>query len=236
MTDKRYQVGIWVTALYVVALCVYAFVERTAVLAMKPNEFGDALAGAASPLAFLWLVLGYLQQGEELKQNTAALHLQAKELQNSVEQQAQLVETSKLQLEAERERHAEAIERAANALLPGFVVSVRKADVNGENKHYKIEVRNVGAKCTGLEATLMWDDKFNTSQEVGVVDSFGEFSIGIVWPHFAIEPRQVTFLLQYYILQGGVRSTVIPMEFFWIAPGLMFLRERDPVHVHGPSP
>lgn len=150
MTDKRYQVGIGMTALYVVALGIYAYVQRGPVLAMAPNELGDALAGAASALAFLWLVLGYLQQGDELRQNTDALRLQAKELKNSVEQQTLLVETSKLQLEAERERHAAAMEQAANALLPGFVVSVRKADQNRENKHYKIKVRNVGAKCMGL--------------------------------------------------------------------------------------
>jgi hypothetical protein len=47
-----------------------------------------------SPLAFLWLVLGYFQQGIELRQNTAALklqsdalHLQVEELKASVEQQ-----------------------------------------------------------------------------------------------------------------------------------------------------
>ena len=51
MTDKRYQVGIWVTALYLAALVIYALVQRDAVLGMEPNEFGDALAGAASPLA-----------------------------------------------------------------------------------------------------------------------------------------------------------------------------------------
>lgn len=78
MTDKRYQVGTVVTVLYVVALGIYAYVERGLVLAMAPNELGDALAGAASPLAFLWLVLGYLQQGDELRQNTHALRCRPK--------------------------------------------------------------------------------------------------------------------------------------------------------------
>lgn len=65
MTDKRYRIGIWVTGLYLLTLAIYVYMQRHAVLAMEPNEVGDALAGAASPLAFLWLVLGYLQQGEE---------------------------------------------------------------------------------------------------------------------------------------------------------------------------
>jgi hypothetical protein len=61
---------------------------------MKFNEWGDFFAGAFAPLAFLWLVIGYFQQGEELSQNTEALKLQekalqsqVKELQHSVEQQ-----------------------------------------------------------------------------------------------------------------------------------------------------
>lgn len=58
------------------------------------HEWGDWLAGAASPLAFGWLVVGYFQQGEELRQNTEALQLQAQtlklqvdELKHSVEEQ-----------------------------------------------------------------------------------------------------------------------------------------------------
>lgn len=98
MTDKRYKVGVWVSGLYVGLLCIYAFMQRCEVMAMTPNEAGDALAGAASPLAFFWLVLGYLQQGDELKQNTHALRLQAEELKNSVEQQRQMVRAAEATL------------------------------------------------------------------------------------------------------------------------------------------
>ncbi|MHC3125753.1 hypothetical protein NL42_19155, partial [Acinetobacter sp. GN11] len=52
---------------------------------MPLNEVGDFLAGVFAPVAFFYLYLGYIQQGTELKQNTRALNLQAKELQNSVE-------------------------------------------------------------------------------------------------------------------------------------------------------
>jgi hypothetical protein len=70
---------------------------------MTPNEWGDFLAGCFAPLAFLWLVLGYLQQGDELRLSTDALRLQAEELKNSVQQQRELVEVSRLQVESERE-------------------------------------------------------------------------------------------------------------------------------------
>jgi len=70
---------------------------------MSQNEWGDFLAGSFAPLAFLWLVLGYLQQGDELRLSTDALRLQAEELKNSVEQQRELVEVSRQQVESERE-------------------------------------------------------------------------------------------------------------------------------------
>jgi hypothetical protein len=53
-------------------------------LAMKPNEFGDFLAGVFSPVAFLWLVLGFIQQGHELS-------LQIAELRHSIAAQNDLV-------------------------------------------------------------------------------------------------------------------------------------------------
>lgn len=66
------------------------------VKALKLNEKGDFLAGIFSPLAFLWLVYGYLQQGQELKQNTKALTMQAEELRISNESlRQQVVEMSK---------------------------------------------------------------------------------------------------------------------------------------------
>lgn len=65
----------------------YLVCGRWANLSLMPlNELGDFLAGAFGPLAILWLVLGYFQQGIELRQNSEALCLQAKELSNSVEQ------------------------------------------------------------------------------------------------------------------------------------------------------
>ncbi len=31
------------------------------------NELGDALAGIVAPIAFFWLILGYLQQSKQLE-------------------------------------------------------------------------------------------------------------------------------------------------------------------------
>lgn len=47
------------------------------------NEIGDFFAGIFAPLAFLWLVFGFYQQGQGLKQNSKALKMQATELEKT---------------------------------------------------------------------------------------------------------------------------------------------------------
>lgn len=66
------------------------------------NEVGDFLAGIFSPIAFLFLYLGYRQNSEALKLqarelglSNKALQAQVAELKSSVEQQKELVKTSK---------------------------------------------------------------------------------------------------------------------------------------------
>jgi hypothetical protein len=149
MTDKRYQVGIGVTVLYVVALGVYACVQRGPLLDMTPNEFGDALAGAASPLAFLWLVLGYLQQGEELRQNTEALKLQARELHDAVEQQKALVTATQLQHEFEIQRDRE--QRRLNFLAkqPRFHSWLRED--TSVYAHWELTLKNLGHTVSSFD-------------------------------------------------------------------------------------
>jgi hypothetical protein len=54
---------------------------------LKLNTVGDFLAGAVAPLAFIWLIIGYLQQNLELSLNTDTLISQLDEMRLSVEQQ-----------------------------------------------------------------------------------------------------------------------------------------------------
>lgn len=49
-------------------------------ISLPLNELGDFAAGVFGPLAFLWLVLGYRQQGKELNASTLALEQQVSEL------------------------------------------------------------------------------------------------------------------------------------------------------------
>ncbi len=95
-------IGILATLAYV-ALLAWAFGGRLAELrSLEPNHLGDFLAGAFGPLAILWLILGYFQQGIELRENSRALDLQAAELRNATREQRELLQILRGQLEATR--------------------------------------------------------------------------------------------------------------------------------------
>jgi len=85
---------------------VFIFFDPAKKVLLTSNELGDFLAGIFAPLAFLFLYLGYKQQGRELQQNTHALNLQAKELQNSVEQQRLLVAAATEELNFAKNQYA----------------------------------------------------------------------------------------------------------------------------------
>jgi hypothetical protein len=118
---------------------------------LKPNEWGDFFAGVFAPVAFLWLVLGYLQQGEELRLSTAALRLQAEELKNSVEQQRALVEVTRLQVEEDRKVIAHERRQRAEEAKPSISVIGQGGSV-GDDGHcsYSIMISNSGNDATAL--------------------------------------------------------------------------------------
>jgi len=75
--------------------------------AMPLNEIGDFLAGVFAPIAFLFLYLGYKQNSEsiriqsaELKASTEALKLQVVEMKDSVNQQKKMIEIQNDEIKA----------------------------------------------------------------------------------------------------------------------------------------
>ncbi|MQQ09884.1 hypothetical protein GFB49_15570 [Epibacterium sp. SM1979] len=92
---------IWVTFGYLGLLAGVFWKYTSAGASLSLNELGDFLAGAFAPLAFYWLVLGFFQQGKELKNNVNALNLQAEELKNSVAAQTEIAESARLQINLE---------------------------------------------------------------------------------------------------------------------------------------
>jgi hypothetical protein len=118
--NKKTIVAIIATTIWIASGAILVSLRIDEVKSLQLNAVGDFLAGFFSPIAFLWLVFGYFQQGEELSLNTQALELQVKELRRSVEHQRDLVDITRedLQLsknEFERERD-ESIRNAQPAL------------------------------------------------------------------------------------------------------------------------
>lgn len=83
----KFSVMTILTVVYLILIIMFAISDLDQMNNLKPNEWGDFFAGFFAPLAFLWLIFGYYQQGQELKQNTEALRLQAEELSNLVKEQ-----------------------------------------------------------------------------------------------------------------------------------------------------
>jgi hypothetical protein len=117
---------------------------------MPLNEVGDFLAGAFGPVAFLWLVLGFLQQGYELR-------MQATELKNSVEQHKEMVKTTK------QER-----DRALKAL---FTFNVLDSFIHSPTDKWvrrKVTVRNEGKKA--LNVVFHSDQNLNDGESIELGD------------------------------------------------------------------
>lgn len=158
--------GSSLTIFYLLCLTWFTWGRLACLYTMPLNELGDFLAGAFGPLAILWLVFGFFQQGYELRQNSEALQLQAQELKNSVTQQAELVKVAQAQLEADKEAmraQQEAIqeERAEAHRLaqPQFTFQQGSQwKFNGQELGFEVFISNTGPKqCTAYSAFFEGD-------------------------------------------------------------------------------
>lgn len=165
---KTLTLGIIITVAY---FCALAFVIHGEGLKLVEswNELGDFLSGAFSPVAFLWLVLGYIQQQKELQQNTKALELQAEELKNSVEQYRKMVEVAREQLESDRELVFQDQERKEREVRPEVSIdSISWLMRSGRVYSYEIPIFNHGHEARNVEVEFIPNfgkyNKFNYKQ------------------------------------------------------------------------
>jgi hypothetical protein len=102
-----FRIGLWMTILYSLIVGAYCTGVWDRILTMEPNEFGDFLAGVLGPLALAWIVLGFLQQGQELRFSRDALLLQARELRHSVLHQSEIADAAREANNIEKARMAQ---------------------------------------------------------------------------------------------------------------------------------
>lgn len=140
-------IGIAGTAAYVTFIGWLMRGRWDKVLGMDPNNVGDFLGGTFGPLAAFWLILGFFQQGIELRQNAHQLEMQAKELAESARQQRELVAATRDQLALERDALQQERERHRRLKLPIFVVRESRDRPAGHTPRITHNITNIGATC-----------------------------------------------------------------------------------------
>lgn len=151
---KTFWTGVSITAIYFIFLAIVIHFLHLNLMGSW-NEFGDFLAGAFSPVAFLWLILGYLQQQKELQQNTRALELQAEELKNSVDQYKEMVRVANEQLEADRQVISRQYEMTELENKPDVCLKSARWSIRvGPVHHFKWPLINNGREARNVNFNI----------------------------------------------------------------------------------
>lgn len=154
MNKKLTWIGCAISVLYLIAAVALGWGKWDEIAGLKPNEVGDFLAGVAGPLALLWLILGYFQQGEELRNSSQALQMQAKELAESVRQQAELVRVSRDQFEAQQSAIERSMEAERIARLPKLTLHYKSQPHTVNGRVFVFDVENSGARANDIKLWL----------------------------------------------------------------------------------
>lgn len=194
---------------------------------LKLNELGDFLAGFVAPVAFLWLIIGYFQQGMELQLNTAALKLQQEELRRQVEETAALVGESRRQAEAttqlveiQNREHKEATRIAKDRIQPRLEWQGFSRSGDG----FEVRFQNVGGPAWNLSAKLDENSilidptDFLASGAIGKFDVYSGADRALLVVRYADrDGEQQTLELEYL---EGVSFRPVPRDLSVWFPGL----------------
>lgn len=201
--------------IYLGALAFLTLERWPKLLTMDLNAVGDFLAGAFGPIAIVWLVLGFIQQGEELRLNTEALKLQADELRQSVAQQRRLVELNNEEQAARREY-----------AKPKFAVQGSQLLKNAERTLVQLDVQNHGATTTdvrvSLEPQCEWGDLLSEQvlREGDIRSQILNFEAG------QPETSEVRMSIDFVDAAGVKGSTAFQITLAWGTEGVSVIVQR----------
>lgn len=147
-------IGTIFTAIYLVGFTWFIFDRLPQLQTMELNGVGDFFAGAFGPIAFFWLILGFMQQGTELRLSADALRMQADELKASVQQQTALVAAQQINLE----NHERSLEPLLELKYTGH------REVEGEF-YSSFALSSFGNYCEGVNVHLDGTSKHPISLE-----------------------------------------------------------------------
>lgn len=155
--------------------------------AMPLNELGDFLAGVFGPLTLFWLILGFLLQREELRQNTKALNMQAEELKESVNQYKQMVAISQKQVEAEIDVLKIQKDEIDRKVLPRFVITDIRTEFALKNMEFLFKELNPSQELKFshhvFSVDILNEGSSVTDYDIQVMKNWK--SIETNWPHGA---------------------------------------------------
>lgn len=104
---KLERLGIAITLVWLALFSCLLYLKWESAASMGLNEWGDFLAGATAPIAFLWLIIGYVLQRRELTLNTNMLSLQRIELERQAKELAKQSEFQETQARLADLQHSE---------------------------------------------------------------------------------------------------------------------------------
>ncbi|NDW30998.1 hypothetical protein [Salipiger sp. PrR007] len=179
-----YKVGLLVTvgyfALLILTIAALSHLGWFEWKKISLNEVGDFLAGAFSPVAFFWLILGFLQQGHELQ-------LQVAEMANSVSQQKEMVDVSRAVLEHERTQAEHRQLTEMKRLQPNLHIriasksglSLDAGKLGPENRPYKysLTTKNAGARVLDVEFELLPVPQTMHNTQYSLIESGAEIQL-----------------------------------------------------------
>ncbi|WP_027907716.1 hypothetical protein [Pseudomonas taiwanensis] len=172
---------------------------------LKLNELGDFLAGAFGPLAFLWLLLGIVLQGRELKASSEALKKQGEELAENVRQQKALVDVAERQWQAQLESHENQAKQFQLLVEPIFQLYSTTGGFSNGERYRDFSLTNMGVDCQRIEVFFrpesVEDKQLVFKQAVLKVGQLAQFSLS--FPNDVI-PGKGMILVRYVNRVGGM--------------------------------
>lgn len=214
MDRKLSKIGVIATTIYLALIVLLVAWKACTLPSMPLNEIGDFLAGVFGPIAILWLILGFFQQGQELRQNNKALHMQAAELKASVQQQVAMVEAQRIGLSN--------FDKSLAPLLK--LDPVNFAEIDGV-QHLLVEVANLGEYCEKIEIyfegdsypttidALFKDDSKRVYVEVGDVDFDSVHKIKVTYVSRNGVAGVQEFIVQEYRDEDGADIFIAKLPF-----------------------
>lgn len=154
--------AIGVTVVYVIFFYLLSMSRLDDFQSLRLNELGDYLAGIFGPLALFWVVVGYFQQGEELRNN-------ANELAASVEELKRQADTNQKRFESEIKLRDEERGRYKKRIQPHFKITKKEFFDDGGDRVATMELTNSGAPVRNVVVVV---EEGGNKQEVRKYDLF----------------------------------------------------------------